>query len=251
MRTVKLVLGFDGTRYEGWQSQRNPSRDSGSGNTLQEVFEKTLEKIFRRKTPVVGSSRTDSGVHALGFTAHFKTKSRIPDAALKRALNFYLPKDIVVFSVKTVPQSFHARFSAKSKVYRYAIWNSPTRPLFEAPFCLWVPYPLKVGLMRRAAVYFRGKHDFSSFWDKSDDPRNPVRTVKRVVIRVKSPLIRIEIEGDGFLRHMIRVMVGTLIEVGRRKIPPAAVREILAAKNRPKAGPTAKAQGLTLALVRY
>ena len=137
MRTVKLVIGFQGTRFEGWQSQRK-------NNTLQEIFERVLTGIFKAKTPIVGSSRTDSGVHARGFVACFHTQSKLPDAKIQTALNFYLPKDILVLSAKTVHPGFHARYHAKSKVYQYDIWNSRTRPLFEEPFVLWHPQELDV-----------------------------------------------------------------------------------------------------------
>lgn len=244
LRTVKLLIGFIGTRYEGWQSQKKD-------RTIQEVFEKILAKILKEKTHLASSSRTDSGVHALGLVAHFKTKNPLSDSKIKHALNFYLPRDILVHSAKTVPDSFHARFHAKSKLYRYDIWNSPTRPLFETPFVLWYPHGLSVDLMRQAASYLKGRQDLSAFKDRGDEKENSVRTVKRIVIKKNKELIRIEIEADGFLRHMIRIIVGTLIDVGRGKIPPQKVKSILHSKNRSAAGPTAKALGLTLVRVRY
>lgn len=244
MRTVKLVLGFDGTRYEGWQSQKK-------GNTLQEVFEKILHKIFKESIHLTGSSRTDSGVHALGFVAHFKTHSKLPDSKIKSALNFYLPRDIVVFSAKTAADDFHARFHARSKIYRYQIWNSTTRPLFESPVVLWYPHPLSVELMKKGAKPLLGKHDFGAFADRPDEKKNLVRTIQKIRFIKKGPLLKIEIQGDGFLRHMIRIIVGTLIDAGRKKISPEKVSEILKSKNRSTAGPTAKAHGLTLVKVKY
>lgn len=245
MRTVKIVLGFQGTRYEGWQSQRN-------GKTLQEIFEKVLTRIFGRETPIVGSSRTDSGVHALGFAAHFKVKSALPDAKIKQALNFYLPQDIVVFSAKTVGAKFHARFSAKHKLYRYSIWNDPTRPLFEAPFVLWHPKKLNVAQMKKAARCLVGKHDFSAFCDKGGDERHSyVRNIRSLQIKRAGKSIHIDISANGFLRHMVRILVGTLLEVGRGRTKPEAVRAALQSKDRAQAGPTAKALGLTLVRVTY
>jgi len=243
-RTVKLVIGFEGTRYEGWQSQKKD-------RTIQEIFEKILAKILKEKTHLASSSRTDSGVHALGLVAHFKTKNPLADPKIKHALNFYLPRDILVHSAKTVPDSFHARFGAKSKRYRYDIWNNPTRPLFEAPFVLWYPHRLRIALMRKAASYVKGRHDFSAFKDRGDEKENSVRMIKRIVIKKNKELIRVEIEADGFLRHMIRVIIGTLIDVGRGKISPQRVKSILHSKDRSKAGPTAKALGLTLIRVKY
>lgn len=244
LRTVKLVIGFDGTRFEGWQSQKKEK-------TLQELFEKILGRILKEKTNLISSSRTDSGVHALGLVAHFKTKSSLPDAKLKDAINFYLPRDAVVFSAHTVDKDFHARYSAASKLYRYDIWNDPTRPLFEAPRVLWHPHQLDVPLMRRAARYFKGSHDFRAFRDGNDQKKSYVRTVKRIRVTTQKPLIRIEIEATGFLRHMARIIVGTLLEAGRKRLSPSAIPAIIRSKNRQKAGPTAKPRGLTLIQVNY
>jgi len=244
IRTVKLVIGFDGTRYEGWQSQKK-------GKTLQELFEKILEKILSEKTSLISSSRTDSGVHALGLVAHLKTKNRLPDQKLKDALNFYLPRDVVVFSAKTVKDGFHARYSAKSKLYRYDILTGSTRPLFEASRVLWHPRPLNVKDMRLAARHFIGKHDFCAFRNGDDEQKSTVRTVKRLTIHQSGGLVRIAIEADGFLRNMVRVIVGTLMDVGLRRLEPSSIPGILDSKNRKKAGPTAKAHGLTLMKVTY
>jgi tRNA pseudouridine38-40 synthase len=245
LRTVKIVLGFQGTRYEGWQSQRN-------GKTLQEVFEKVLTRIFGHDTPIVGSSRTDSGVHALAFAAHFRAQSKLPDAKIKQALNFYLPPDIVVFSAKSVGAKFHARFSAKHKLYRYSIWNDPTRPLFEAPFVLWHPKKLNVSNMKKAAKALVGRHDFSAFCDKGGDERHSyVRKIRSLKITRSGKQIHIDISANGFLRHMVRILAGTLLEVGRGKMKPEAVRAALHSKDRAQAGPTAKALGLTLIRVTF
>ncbi len=244
MRTVRLTIGFQGTRYEGWQSQKK-------GNTVQEIFEKYLQKILKEKTDLISSSRTDSGVHALGLVAHFSTSSKLPDQKIKHALNFYLPRDIVVHSTQTATHRFHARYHARSKIYRYDIYNKKTRPLFEAPYVLWHPDFLDVRAMSKAAVYLKGKHDFSTFHDKGDDKKSSVRTIKRLTIRRTKGLIRIEIEADGFLRHMVRVIAGTLIEVGRKKIAPEKVKDILHSKDRSQAGPTAKPHGLMLVKVKY
>ena len=244
MRTVRLLIGFDGTRYEGWQSQRK-------GRTIQEVFEKILLKLFCKPTNIISSSRTDSGVHALGLVAHFRAESRLPDAKIKEALNYYLPRDILVRSAKSVAPDFHARYSAKSKVYEYSIWNSKTRPLFEAPFVLWHPGKLNLAKMRRAVKFLKGRHDFRAFMDGRDEKKSFVRTVRKLSVQKRKAMIRITIEADGFLRHMVRIVAGTLIEAGRGRLHPAAVSEILALKDRKKAGPTAKSHGLTLLKVRY
>ena len=244
-RIVKLIIGFQGTRYEGWQSQRKDK-------TLQELFEKILLKIFKEKIHLTSSSRTDSGVHALGLAAHFKVHSKLSDERIQQALNFYLPPDVVVQSAQTVPDAFHARFGAKSKQYRYDIWNSATRPLFEAPFVLWVPHKLDAVAMTQAASFFKGRHDFSAFQaDGGEENRNAVRTITKITVKKTRERIRIDIEGDGFLRYMVRIIVGTLLEVGRRKITPSKIRQILKSRDRSKAGPTVKALGLTLVKVKY
>lgn len=244
MRTVQLILGFEGTHYEGWQSQRK-------NKTIQEVFERILSKILKGSVTVFGCSRTDSGVHARQFVAHFKTPAALPDEKIKDALNYYLPKDVTVFKARTAHESFHARFDAKSKLYRYRIWNDRTRPLFERNYTYWHPNPLNILAMRRAAKHLVGRHDFSAFQAQSGDGRNPVKTLKKVQLRCKKPLIEIDVEGTGFLRHMVRIIAGTLIEVGRGRMNPDAVKEILSSKDRKKAGSTAKPQGLILWKVSY
>lgn len=244
MRTVKLLIGFDGSRFEGWQDQKK-------GKTLQELFEKLLLKILKEPVSVVSSSRTDSGVHALGLVAHFRAQNPLPDPKIKDALNFYLPKDVLVRSAKTVSSDFHARYSAKSKVYRYTIWNSKTRPLFEVAHVLWHPRKLDVALMRRAARRLTGRHDFRAFMNGKDEKKSFVRHLKRLSIQKNKHLVQITAEGDGFLRHMVRIIAGTLIEAGKGKIRPEAMKTILESKDRKLAGPTAKSHGLALVKVRY
>jgi tRNA pseudouridine38-40 synthase len=240
-----IRIAFQGTRYEGWQSQKN-------GKTLQEIFEKHLARILQEKTDLVSSSRTDSGVHARGMVAHFRTKSKLPDVKLRDALNYYLPQDVVVLSTQTAPASFHARYDAKYKIYEYVIWNSRTRPTYDlAPFSLWYTRKLDIFKMRKTVRYFLGKHDFSAFRDSGDEEKNAVRNIHSILIRKSGPRVSIQIRANGFLRHMVRVIVGTLIEVGRGKLPISHVKLIVESKNRKKAGPTAKPQGLTLLKVSY
>lgn len=244
LKTVKLTLAFDGTRYEGWQSQRKD-------RTVQEVFEKALEKIFSQKIHLAGSSRTDSGVHARGFVAHFKVKSKLTDAAIVRALNFYLPCDIVVLKAQTVPATFHARFKAKSKIYRYTLCLSKTRPVFEAPYVLHYPYPVNMAHLQKAARLLTGRQDFRAFMDADSEKEKTVRYLKKIRIHRQGELLHFDFEGDGFLRHMVRILMGTLLEVNRGKISLEAIPFILKSRDRKKAGPTAKAQGLHLLKVNY
>jgi tRNA pseudouridine38-40 synthase len=245
VRVVRLLIAFQGTRYEGWQSQKN-------GKTLQEIFEKYLAKILKAKTDLISSSRTDSGVHARGMVAHFKTRAKLPDNKIQDALNYYLPQDAVVLSAKTVPPSFHARYAAKYKVYEYVIWNSRTRPAYDlAPFCLWQTTGLNVSKMRKAAKELLGKHDFSAFRDSGDKEKNPVRNIHSILIRKNGPKIAIRVRGNGFLRHMVRIIAGTLIEVGRGKLPPTRVKHILESQDRTQSGPTSQPHALTLLKVAY
>ncbi len=245
VRNVRLLIGFIGTRFEGWQSQKN-------GRTLQEFFEKILRRLFPgQKINLIGSSRTDSGVHAKGFVAHFMAVNALSDEKLQSALNHYLPPDVVVLEARTAPSDFHARYSAKSKIYQYDIWNDRTRPLFEAPYALWYPGALDTQRMKKAAVHLVGKHDFCAFKDSGDEKKNTIRTVKKLSVVKRGPLIKITIQGDGFLTHMVRIIAGTLIQVGVGRIEPADIPAIIRSKDRKKAGPTAKALGLTLVKVFY
>ena len=245
MRTVRLLIAFQGTHYDGWQSQRN-------NKTLQELFEKHLSRILKEKTVLHGSSRTDSGVHAKGFCAHFKTRNSLSEDKIKDALNYYLPRDIVVLSAKKAPDSFHARFDAKHKTYQYEIWNHRTRPAYDkAPFVLWVTQKLDVSKMQKAAKYLVGRHDFNAFRDSGDEERKTVKRIKSISVRKDGPSILIRVTADGFLKHMVRVIAGTLIEVGRHKITQQGILNILLSKDRRQAGPTAKSLGLTLIRVQY
>ena len=245
MRTVKLTIAFEGTRYLGWQSQRN-------GKTVQEFLEAQLARILKEKVALHGSSRTDAGVHAKGLVAHFKTKSGLTDAKIKDALNFYLPKDIVVLASRTASDAFHARFSAKSKTYQYEIWNHRTRPVYDkAPYVLWVTQRLNVNLMRKAARVLVGRHDFNAFRDSGEEERRTVRHIKSLTLSTSGPSIKLRVTADGFLKHMIRVLTGTLVEVGRGRLSIKDIETVVKSKDRKKAGPTLKPQGLTLLKVRY
>ncbi len=245
MRNVKILIAFQGTRYLGWQSQRN-------GKTLQEIFEAILAKIFKEKIVLHGSSRTDAGVHAKGFVAHFKTQGILSDDKIKSALNYYLPNDALVLSAKTVLDSFHARFSARSKTYQYEIWNHRTRPAYDkAPYVLWLSQKLDLSAMKKAASFLTGKHDFNAFRDSGEEERKTIRTIHRLTVTRQAPSIYIRVNADGFLKHMVRVIAGTLIETGRKKMLPSAIPAILKSKNRRLAGPTAKPLGLTLLKVHY
>lgn len=247
-RNIKLTLEYDGTDFHGWQVQAKGQR------TVAGEMEKALKKIFRKNIRLIGSGRTDSGVHALGQVANFKIKSPMKTGQIKRALNANLPEDIGVWKAEEVNAGFHAQYSVRSKTYRYVILNRDARSALERHFCLLYPYPLNLSRMRAEAKAFVGRKDFRSFQGANpsrDAKASTVRAVRRVDIKKKGNFIYIEIEADGFLYKMVRNIVGTLLEVGNGRLPKGSVKFILAQRNRAFAGDTAKAMGLTLMEVKY
>jgi len=249
MRTIKLTISYDGTKYSGWQIQKNSP-------SVQETLEKAVKKVFKKTHKVHGSGRTDSGVHAKGQVAHFKISEDLPVSGIRAALNGRLPKDVAVTGVEEVPHDFHSRFSVKSKIYRYHILNFETPDPFLEKYAWRVSYKLNTALMRREAAVLEGRHDFKSF-QASDSSRIPsnirgsIRKIFRIKIKKKNHDIVIEIEGDGFLYNMVRNIAGTLVDIGRGYLPPGSMKKILKAKDRTQAGPTAPAKGLFLVKVKY
>jgi tRNA pseudouridine38-40 synthase len=238
----KIVLSYDGTDYCGWQIQ--PGR-----KTIQGEVESALARIFQKKVSLTGAGRTDAGVHALGQAASFRIDRDMPAAELFKALNALLPDDIRIAELARVPASFHARRDAKGKLYRYRIITSREISPFDIRYALHWPYPLNVSRMRTAAALFAREGDFSGFSSNRILP--PVRSVVRSEIRKKGDEITYTVEARGFLRYMVRTMVGTLLEVGRGRIPVAAIEEIFRDKKRTLASPTAPAKGLSLVKVIY
>jgi tRNA pseudouridine38-40 synthase len=251
MRNIRLKIEYDGTNYKGWQIQNSSKNRTKPHSTIQQEVEAVLSRILRENIKLIGSGRTDAGVHALGQVANFKTKSEIPACRIKRALNGLLPKDIVAVTAKEANLNFHSRFDAVSKTYRYRILNreypSASRRLYQ----YHVPYRLDCKLMQKASVSLTGKKDFRSFQASDKKDRGSVRTIKKITVKKQGNMININIEADGFLYNMARNIAGTLIEIGRGKLPPEKIRDILAAKDRKKAGPTAPAKGLCLVKVKY
>ncbi|MDP8258605.1 MAG: tRNA pseudouridine(38-40) synthase TruA [Candidatus Aadella gelida] len=244
MRTIKLTISYDGTKYNGWQLQKN-------GPSIQEEIEKSLNKLFGKMCRVHGSGRTDAGVHALKQTAHFKTAHDIPVRSLSPALNRTLPEDIVVIKAEEMNADFHARFDTGSKTYRYRILNSEHADPFLEKYSWRVPYKLNLSLMKREAKVLEGRHDFSSFRASDKREGTSVREISHISIKKQKSLIEIEVEGDGFLYNMVRNIVGTLVDIGRGYLPPESMKKILKKKDRTSAGPTAPAKGLFLAEVKY
>ncbi len=244
----KLTIAYDGAAYEGWQVQK-------TGTGVQEKVEAALAKLFSGKPRLHSSSRTDTGVHALGMVAHFeapRAECRMPPRKLALALNAWLPADIRVVSASRAPQTFHARFDARGKQYRYFVWNhSAMNPLLR--HTAWhVPRPLDLPAMRTGTKFFVGKHDFKSFaGNRNYEMESTVRTLWRCDVKKNGPLLTFMIEGDGFLYKMCRGIVGTLVQAGLGKFPADEIKRMLAQKDRRVAGMTAPAHGLGLWKVFY
>ncbi|MFH2107924.1 MAG: tRNA pseudouridine(38-40) synthase TruA [Chrysiogenia bacterium] len=240
----RVVVHFDGTEYFGWQFQRPEYR------TIQAELIRVLKIIAKKQVLVTGSSRTDAGVHSSGLTANFHLPITIEPESLRRALNSLLPKDIRIMECQLMDKSFNARFGAHSKTYVYRIFTGQVQSPFSQRFALHIPFPLDVKAMRKAARYFVGAKDFSSF--TSDEPgKKREREVDMFKMQVKNEEITFSVRGKSFLRYMVRNMVGTLIDVGKGKIKADEIPAIFAAKDRRRAGQTAPAKGLTLVRVDY
>jgi tRNA pseudouridine38-40 synthase len=246
-RTLKLILQYDGTEYVGWQRQAN-------GVSIQGLLEDALRPIEGSHVNVFGAGRTDAGVHALGQVASISLSAPIDPATLGRALNAVLPTDIRVVDVEEAAADFHARFSATGKVYEYRIVNGPTMSPFVRRFAWHVTPPLDLAAIREASALLIGERDFAAFQGAGADVKSTVRRIDRLEWRDGAgndvPLA-MQIEGSGFLRHMVRAIAGTLVEVGVRRFPVQAIAEILESKSRARAGTTAPAAGLFLVRVLY
>ena len=256
MRTLKLTIAYDGTRYAGWQVQNSDKQQATSNRrnekpTIQGTLELTFQRILRERVHVVGSGRTDAGVHAVAQAAHVRTRTALPRERLLRSFNALLPSDIAVLSIQDAHPAFHARFDSSSKRYRYRIFTGSVVPPFICPYVHRVCTPLNIALMRHEAAGLRGRHDVKAFARASRPMRSTVRTVTDVRVLRRGDEIHIEIEGGGFLHTMVRSIAGTLIDIGRGRLPPGTVRRMLRTKDRGLAGTTAPAQGLTLVSVAY
>ncbi|MBD3379659.1 MAG: tRNA pseudouridine(38-40) synthase TruA [Candidatus Omnitrophica bacterium] len=244
MRTIKLTIAYDGTRYNGWQVQKN-------GNTVQAELERAIEKAAKRRSRVHAAGRTDAGVHAKGQVAHYTGSSDIPSGKIPVAVNTFLPRDIAILKAEEVSSGFHSQYDAKSKLYSYYIFNSRRRDPFRERYSWRVPYELDIPLMRREAGMLLGRQDFKCFQARDKRERTSVRDILSVGIKRKGTTVRIDIEADGFLYNMVRNITGTLVDSGRGYLPEGSVEEIIGSKDRTKAGPTAPPQGLFLMKVRY
>jgi tRNA pseudouridine38-40 synthase len=245
MRNIKLVIEYDGTNYHGWQVQPN-------GLTVQEVIEEKIQVMTRQRVHLTGSGRTDAGVHALGQVASFRTPSTVPVEGFHKGLNSLLPRDIVIQSAEEVDPEFHAQYAAKRKVYRYVILQREIPSALFRNYSWRVPGALDVPAMEQASCLLVGKQDFTSFQGADADTEDAVREVFRAGWSVKEAgFLHFTVEADGFLKHMVRNFVGTLVEAGKGRISPEQFREILTARDRRRAGMTAPPQGLFLVEVKY
>ena len=245
MRNFKLTLCYDGGRYDGWQRQGN------SDDTIQGRLETLLSRLLDQSVEVAGSGRTDAGVHALEQVCSFRAETEEDCGELLRQIRRYLPEDIGAIALEDAPPRFHARLSCREKTYVYRIWNSDEPNVFERKWMLSVPQELDTEAMRRAAAQLPGEHDFSSFCANRHMKKTAVRKLKSIEITRMGNEIRIALTADGFLYHMVRIIVGTLLEVGEGKRAAEDMAAILASRDRMEAGPTAPAQGLTLWSVKY
>lgn len=244
MRRIKLLLEYDGTPYAGWQVQKN-------ADTVQARVESALLEVLREEVRVHGSGRTDAGVHGRGQVAHFDTASTLPPKNIRDGANTFLPPTISIVEVCEAPPDFHARYSARAKIYRYLVFRRKVRsPLWEGR-AYHFPDPLDLGLMEAAAERLRGKHDFSAFTAAGSSVEDTVRELARLEITTRGELLSFEFEADGFLYKMVRNLVGTLLEVGKGKIEPGETAAIIESRDRKLAGPTAPACGLCLERVIY
>lgn len=246
MRTFKLILEYDGSDFSGWQVQLNAQR------TVQGEIEAVLLKIFKKHTVLVGSGRTDRGVHAKGQVAHFRADTDMPCGEIQRALNCNLPEDVVVHEVREASADFHAQMDAKWKRYSYTILNRPYRSALERKRAYFFPGELDLLLMKKEAAVLVGRKDFKAF--ANVDPSrtcDAIRTIRRLDIAKKGAWIVIRIEANGFLYKMVRNIAGTLLQVGAGRFPSGSVRKILQSRDRCKAGVAAPAQGLCLEKVFY
>lgn len=245
MRTLKLTLAYDGTPFVGWQRQ-------AQGGSVQGLLEAILAQLEGSPVDVHGAGRTDAGVHALGQVASVRFASSRDAPTVMRALNARLPPEVRVVHADEVPEGFHARFSSRSKTYRYVIRNAAVVSPFEHRYVWHIPEPLDVDAMQIAAPMLVGTHDFAAFRSAGSDPRTTVRTISRSeLLATDASLLSYEIAGDGFLRHMVRAIAGTLVEIGRGWRSPTSIAELLDGGTRAAAGATAPPHGLFLVRVDY
>jgi len=267
MRNIKLVVEYNGTNYVGWQRQKSRQstvhspqfEKSGKEikkrdirkDSIQGTIEEATYKITGKKVNVIGSGRTDAGVHARGQVANFKTETNLKLKELQNAFNAVLSEDILIRKIEEADMNFNARYDAKSKCYQYSIINTKFCSPFYKRFYAHISYPFNFGLMKKEAEILIGKNDFKTFQAQDKREKDSVREIYELSFGKKNDIITIQIVANGFLYKMVRSIVGTLIEIGRGKLPPGSMKKILISKNRKLSGPTAPPEGLCLVKVKY
>ncbi len=244
MRHLRLVVQYDGTDFAGFQFQ--PEQ-----RTVQGVLQEALSKLLGEKIQVCGASRTDAGVHACGQVVSFKTECAIPLERIVPALNALLPRDLAAMEVAEAPEHFHPRYQARRKYYVYRILNRPLPSPFIGRYAWHVPQPLNVAAMQQGAAHLTGEHDFAAFCAAGGSAKTTVRTLYELSVERQGDIIEVKASGNGFLYMMMRIIVGTLVEVGLGKRPAEEMAAILASRDRRRAGPTAPPHGLTLQRIDY
>jgi tRNA pseudouridine38-40 synthase len=244
MRNISLLVSYDGTAYHGWQCQPNAI-------TIQETLQKTIERITSRPVKLYGGARTDSGVHARGQVVNFHSDSGIDVKSLEKGINSLLPPDIRIRRADEVPEDFHSRYSAKSKTYVYCILNTLHNSPFYGRYAWHIRRDLDVSSMRNTIQHVKGAHDFSAFKKQEETYRSTVREVLRAGVARRKEFVYIVLEGTGFLRYMVRNIVGTLVWVGSGRLTKQGFLEVMESRDRQKAGPTAPAKGLFLKEIKY
>lgn len=244
MRNIKLTIEYDGTSYGGWQKQKN-------NRTIQQCIEEAIKLLTGEDVELIGSSRTDAGVHAKGMVANFITNSQIPADKFREAINTKLPDDIGIIKSEEVDRNFHSRYDSKGKTYCYTLVNRYEKVCIGRNYVYQVRDELNYNLMKDAAKYFLGKHDFKAFKTNGSSVKTSVRTINGLELELKGDVIKIFVSADGFLYNMVRIIVGTLIEVGKGKIKPEDIESIIKNGDRSKAGPCVPPNGLVLEKVFY
>lgn len=244
MRNIKLTIEYDGKGFNGWQKQPNKLN-------IQGEIERAIYNITKEEVDLIGSGRTDAGVHALGQVANFKTNSEISIEKLPLAINSQLKNSIVIKEAEEVDERFHSRYNAKHKTYRYIINNSKCGTAIYRNLEYSYPFKLDAEKMKQASKYFEGEHDFKAFKSSGTSSKNSVRTIYKAIVKQEGEKIIIELTGNGFLYNMVRIISGTLLDVGLGKIRPEEIPEIIESKDRQRAGKTLPAHGLYLVEVKY
>ena len=245
MNNYKMLIQYDGGRYKGWQ------RLGAGENTIQAKIESVLSELTGEKIEIIGSSRTDAGVHALAQIANFKTDKSITEAEVKKYLNDYLPQDICIKEVTSVPENFHSRYNAVGKTYLYKIWNQEYTNPFMRKYSMYVKKKLDINSMKNASTYFLGEHDFTAFSNAKTNKKSMVREIYTIGIDEEEGFILIRVAGNGFLYNMVRRIVATLIAIGLGEATADSIPRIITSKERHQAGGVAVACGLYLESVEY